>query len=239
MRIRAKIKKAFTALFVLALAAIFVSLGLWQLGRAQDLSAAQKAKPIQDQTIYPLASLTSAQGSLPVKAFGKIVTATGHYIANYRAPNQLGADGKRNDWEVVLMQVDTDSAILLVRGLWRDRFSEPQIVMANKVEITGYIYPSQFEDRAATTPSQLGRIDSSLLTSVSDFQLYDGFISAISENTRNGEINRTRVVVALPKNTIPGYYWQHISYVAIWWLMALLVLWAPFYKGRDEDTLAS
>lgn len=169
-----------------------------------------------------------------MEAFGKSIAASGHYIANFKAPNQVGADGKITDWEVALLQVDTQSAILVVRGLWSERFTEPAIVMANQVEITGHIFPSQFEDRAANTPSQLSRIDSSLLTSISEYQLYDGFISANSENTRSGEITRARVEITLPKGDIPGYYWQHISYVVIWWFMAGLVLWAPFYRRREE-----
>jgi surfeit locus 1 family protein len=143
------------------------------------------------------------------------------------------------DWEVALLQVDTQSAILVLRGLWSQRFTEPTIIMANQVEVTGRIYPSQFEDRAANTSSQISRIDSSLLTSTSQLQLYDGFISAGSENTRSGEVTRTRIEIVLPKGDIPGYYWQHISYVAIWWFMAVLVLLAPFYKRRDEQPDAS
>ena len=224
---------------MLALAAIFISLGLWQLDRAQELSASLSAEPIQDQRIYNLGDLTSPQGSLPVEAFCKSIAVSGHYIANYKAPNQVGADGAVADWEVALLQVDTQSAILVVRGLWSERFSEPTIVMANQVDITGAIYPSQFEDRAANTSSQISRIDSSLLTSTSQYQLYDGFISATSENTRSGEVSRSRVEIALPKGDVPGYYWQHISYIVIWWFMAALVLWAPFYKRRDEEPLES
>jgi len=220
---------------VLALAAVFVSLGLWQLDRAQELSASQKEKPVQDQRIYNLNDLTSPQGALPVAAFGKSVATSGHYIANFKAPNQVAADGSVADWEVVLLQVDTESAILVVRGLWSDRLAEPNIVMANQVEITGTIYPAQFEDRAANTPSQLSRLDSSLLTSTADYQLYDGFISATSEIVQGQEVSRTRLEIALPKGDIPGYYWQHISYVVIWWFMAALVLWAPFYKRRDDS----
>lgn len=228
------IKKFATALAVLALAAIFFSLGLWQLDRARELSASQKAEPVQDQRIYNLSDLTSAEGSLPVAAFGKSVALKAHYVARYKAPNQISSDGTVADWEVALAQVDTNSAILVVRGLWSDRFTQPSIVMANMVEITGTIYPSQYEDRAANTASQISRIDSSLLTSTSDFQLYDGFVSTTSESVRDGAINRTRLLLALPKGDIPGYYWQHISYVVIWWFMAALVLWAPFYKRRDE-----
>ena len=234
LRIRAKIKKFAAALVVIALAAIFVSLGLWQLDRAQELSASEKNPPIQDQRIYNLADLTSAEGSLPVEAFSKSVAASGNYIATYKAPNQRAAEGSVADWEVALLQVDTGSAILVVRGLWSERLLEPTVAMSNKVDITGEILPSQFEDRAANTTSQIARVDSSLLTSTIDLQLFDGFIAASSETLRTGEIVRARIDISLPKGAVPGYYWQHISYVVIWWFMAALVLWAPFYKRRDE-----
>ncbi len=234
MKRTGKIKRLTQAVAVLALAAICVGLGFWQLARARDLSAMQKSPIVHDQQIYSLAELTSPEGSLPVAAYGKTVEATGHYIANFKAPNQIAADGSIADWEIALMQVDTASAILVVRGLWKDRFVSPEIVMATNVGITGAIHPSQFEDRAANTPSQLSRLDSSLLTSITGFQLYDGFIAENSESTRNGEIKRTRVEVAMPKSGIPGYYWQHISYVVVWWFMAALVIWAPFYKRRED-----
>ena len=233
------IKKIAAALAVLALAATFFALGLWQLDRAQELTAQEKATVVQDQAIYQLDDVTAAEGNLPVAAFGKRVSATGHYIANYKAPNQLSTDGSTADWEVALLEVSPDSSILVVRGLWKDRLSSPEIVMATEVTVTGTIHPSQYEDRAANTSSQLSRLDSSLLTSTAQSQLYDGFIAATSEMTRSGEVSRDRIAVALPKGGVPGYYWQHISYVVVWWFMAALVLWAPFYKRRDEDALAS
>ena len=230
-----KIKKVLQGFAVLALAAIFFALGLWQLDRARDLSAAQNAPIVQDQRIYQLSDLTSPEGSLPVAAFGKAVEISGYYIANYIAPNQKDASGKVDDWEVALMQVDTESAILVVRGLWEDRLKSPEIVMSTRVSITATLERSQIEDRAAPTAAQLSRLDSSALTAFTDYQLYDGFLVATSESTRSGSVERARLSLALPKSGVPGYYWQHISYVFIWWLMAALVLWAPFYKRRDED----
>ena len=189
---------------------------------------------IQDQQIYSLSDLTSPEGSLPVKSFGKRVKVRGHYIATYKAAGQKSADGTVSDWEVALMQVDTGSAILVVRGYWSDRLEFPEIVMATDVQATGAIYPSQSEDRAAVNLPELSRLDSSLLTSATDLQLYDGFIVESTEATRAGEVTRERVQYSIPAGGVPGYYWQHISYVAIWWLMAVLVLWAPFYKRREE-----
>ena len=208
---------------------------MWQLDRAQELSAQEKAPVLQDQRLYDLNDVTAPEGNLPVAAFGKSVTATGHYIANYLAPNQVASDGTVADWEVALLEVTPDSAILVVRGLWEDRLNNPEIVMSTEVTVTGAIQPSQYEDRAASTDSQLARLDSSLLTSAVQTQLYDGFIAATSESTRVGEITRDRITVAPLKSGVPGYYWQHISYVVVWWFMAALVLWAPFYKRRDSS----
>ncbi len=221
---------------VLTLASIFFALGLWQLDRAQELSELQKQPILQDQRVYQLSDLTTPEGSLPLEAVGKSVELSGYYIANYLAPNQREVSGKVSDWEVALMQVDSGSAILVVRGLWEDRLKSPEIAMSTRVAITGSLEPSQFEDRVAPTPSQLSRLDSSILTSDVDYQLYDGFIAATSENVRSGSVERTRISVALPKGKVIGYYWQHISYVVIWWLMAALVLWAPFYKRRDQES---
>lgn len=229
-----KIKKVLQGFAVVALASIFFALGLWQLDRARDLSELQSQPIIQDQRLYQLSELTSAEGALPVDAIGKSVELTGYYIANYLAPNQREVSGTVSDWEVALMQVDSGSAILVVRGLWKDRLKTPQVAMSTKVSITGTLEPSQFEDRVAPSPSQLSRLDSSILTSLAEYQLYDGFIAATSESARDGSIERTRISVALPKGKVLGYYWQHISYVVIWWVMAALVLWAPFYKRRDE-----
>jgi cytochrome oxidase assembly protein ShyY1 len=227
-------KKIVQALTVLALAGIFFSLGMWQLDRAQEMSAADKSEAVQDQRVYNLSDLTTSTGALPVGAFGKTVAATGHYIANYKAPNQVALDGSVDDWEVALMQVDSASAILVVRGLWSQRLISPDIVMATEVSITGTIYPHQIEDRALNTSAQISRLDSSLITGTTDLQLYDGFISATSESYRAGIVERARLAMAIPQGGIPGYYWQHISYVVIWWLMAALVLWAPFYRRKED-----
>jgi cytochrome oxidase assembly protein ShyY1 len=228
-----KIKKLIQGLFVLALASIFIALGMWQLDRAQELSALQKEPVVQDQRIYQLSDLTSAQGSLPVASFGKSVKVTGKYIAHYKAPNQLDRAGVVRDWEAALLQVDSGSAILVLRGLWEDHLKSPEMVMSTEVTITGTLQPSQFENRATESLSELSRLDSSVLTAVTDYQLYDGFIAATSEQSRAETIERTRIEIGQPQGKVPGYYWQHISYVVIWWVMAALVLWAPFYKRRE------
>jgi len=226
------IKKFFTALLVLTIASTFVGLGIWQLQRAQAMN--DYADLPVDRTIYPLLEKTSPTGIVPPDSIGKFVSTSGHYIATFKAPNQKDGAGTIADWEVGLLQNESDTAILVVRGLWSERLSSPEIVMATKVEVTGTLMPHQNDDRASNTAAQLSRIDSSLLVSTTDAQLFDGFILATAESSRSGAVERSRITPPELTLGVPGFYWQHISYVVIWWFMALLVLWLPFYKRDDQ-----
>ena len=227
-----RLKKFGQGLLVLLLASSFIALGIWQLQRAQDM---QKSSTIAvDTQIYPLTSLASPTGSIPPESIGKIVSSSGHYIANFKAPNQKDGKGRVADWEVALLQNETDTAILVVRGLWKNRLANPDIVMSTKVEITGILLPHQNDDRAENTPQQLSRLDSSLLTGITDMQLYDGFILEQNESTRASATIRPRISAPVLTSGVPGFYWQHISYVVIWWLMALVILWLPFYSRRGN-----
>ncbi len=225
-----RIKKAFTAVLVLTLAAIFIALGYWQLDRAREMTANDKKAIVVDEKVYQLSDLTRADAILPVESFGKFVTISGPVIATYKAPNQIAANKKVSDWELALVQLDAKSAILVLRGYWQD--SKPTDP-SETLKVTGTIFPRQIKDRALNTDTQISRLDSSLLTSTTDLQLYDGFIAATSESGDNGEVIRPRITPEMPETEFNGYYWQHISYVVIWWLMAALVLWAPFYKRRE------
>mgnify|MGYP000228631900 CR=1 FL=1 len=226
------IKKFFTALLVLTIASTFVGLGIWQLQRAQAMN--DYADLPVDRTIYPLLEKTSPTGIVPPDSIGKFVSTSGHYVATFKAPNQKDGAGTIADWEVGLLQNETDTAILVVRGLWSQRLSSPEIVMATKVEVTGTLMPHQNDDRASNTAAQLSRLDSSLLVSTTDAQLFDGFILATAESSRSGSVERSRITPPELTLGVPGFYWQHISYVVIWWFMALLVLWLPFYKRDDQ-----
>ena len=221
------------ALAVLILAAAFVFLGLWQLDRANELQESKKIIP--DSTIYQLADLATPATSLDSRSVGKKVDLRGNYIQTFRAPNQTDLADLRSDWEVALMQVDEKSAILVLRGYWKDRLIEPQVAMSTGVDLQAIVQPRQFEDIARNAPGVISRLDSSVIVSLTDFDLYDGFLLATQENVSEGPITRDRIELALPESKVGGYYWQHISYVIIWWLMAVIVLYLPFYRRREES----
>jgi cytochrome oxidase assembly protein ShyY1 len=226
------------AVAVLAIAAAFFSLGLWQLDRANELEESKKIVP--DSKIYQLSELAAPAASLDSRSVGKKVQLRGKYILTFRAPQQTDVAELRSDWEVALMQVDEKSAILVLRGYWKDRLVEPTVAMSTGVDLQALVQPRQFEDVVASAPGVISRLDSSVIISQTDLDLYDGFLLATSESVSDGPILRDRIELAPPVSKVGGYYWQHISYVVIWWLMALIVLYLPFYgKGRERDKLSA
>ena len=220
---------------LLLIAAIFVGLGLWQLDRARDMKSILNAKPAAITAPIPLTNLLKPRTAMDTKVDSKSVSASGFYVANFKAPNQKDGNNRLADWEVALLQTDTNSGILVVRGLWSERLQEPQLAMSNRIELTGILRAHQNEDRALNSPGVISRLDSSVIVGLTGLDLYDGYVIALDEKYRDGDISRTRVTPELRTSRIPGFYWQHISYVVIWWLMAAVVLYLPIYRRRVAD----
>jgi cytochrome oxidase assembly protein ShyY1 len=224
--------KVFQALAVLLVAGLFVGLGFWQLQRAADLKESLKVATTIDTTVVSLESVTSPREPIPATALNTTVSVSGYYIANFRAPNQVDGNGEQSDWEVALLQVGTQSAILVVRGLWSERLLNPDIQQSMIIDVEGLLVASQYDDRAENGAGVISRLDSAVVTSLTDLDLYDGYVLASKESIRTGPLERTRVTPEKLTSKIPGFYWQHLSYVVIWWLMAGVVLYLPFYRRR-------
>jgi cytochrome oxidase assembly protein ShyY1 len=224
--------RIFQGVAVLAIATLFVGLGFWQLQRAADLKESLKVARTIDTKVVALQSVAQPRQALGEQAFNRTVSLTGKYIANFKAPNQDDGNGVVTDWEVALAQVDERSAILVVRGLWSDRLLNPEIQQSMNIDIEGVLVASQFGDRADNVPGVISRLDSAVVVGLTDLDLYDGYILARSEASDGQVLQRTRVTEEKVNPKIPGYYWQHISYVVIWWLMAAVVLYLPFYRRR-------
>jgi cytochrome oxidase assembly protein ShyY1 len=224
--------KIFQGVAVLAIAALFVGLGFWQLQRAADLKESLKVARTVDTNVVTLQSVAQPRTALGEAAFNRTVSLTGKYIANFRAPNQVDGNGVVADWEVALAQVDQRSAILVVRGLWSERLLNPEIQQSMNIDIQGVLVASQFADRADNVPGVISRLDSAVVVGLTDLDLYDGYIQARTESVRGAQLERSRITEEKINPKIPGYYWQHISYVVIWWLMAAVVLYLPFYRRR-------
>jgi hypothetical protein len=233
MKTQLIIKRVFQGALVISLALVFVALGNWQLDRSLIVKELNAAAKVIDPKIYALGELALPSVVLDSRNVNKSVAFSGFYVANFKAPFQKDIDGQVSDWEVGLLQVDGSdplAGVLVVRGLWEDRLKNLDVAMSTKIDLVGTLQPRQNDDRADNVPGVISRLDSSVIVGLTDLELYDGFIVAKSEFVRSGELIRDRVVADPPVSKVAGYYWQHISYVAIWWLMAAIVLYLPFYR---------
>ena len=221
-------------LAVLLLSGIFVELGLWQWHRAQATSA--QGKLIPSSIPVALTDVDKAGRNISTKAVNRIVTLQGRYVKDYVAPTQnIGADGYK-DLSVGLFEISGNRAILIVRGL-NDASIAPTTAT---LDITGRLYPRQQEDHGFNSATSLGRIDPALVAGTGHYSLFDGYIIAMSEKDVAGkEITGNRVPAPVLKQSISGFYWQHIAYVVIWWFMAILVLFAPLIAKRNERKLSA
>ena len=210
------------AFIVLILCATFIRLGFWQLDRAGEFQELQK--PYIERPVINLSQVASPGENLSDDSINQIVRFSGRYLEQYIAPNQEDKSGVKADWIVGLLEVDSGGAILVVRSISNTE------VLPGKVDITGRLFNRQFDDRAKKSSSQLSRIDPALLVASYDQKLFDGFVLAQSESINGIELDIKRPELDPAKPSVPGYYWQHISYVVIWWLMALVVLFLPFYQ---------
>jgi cytochrome oxidase assembly protein ShyY1 len=217
---------------VLLIVSIFFALGLWQLDRAKALKQSLVTATAVDTNIVPLTSIATARQPLSPEAMNRTVQISGNYVATYRAPNQADGDEQVSDWEVGLLQVGTNQGILVVKGLWSERLLNPDISMAMVIDIKGQLRASQSEDHAVNGDGAISRLDSSVIVGLTDLDLFDGYVLASSESRNGSEFTRQRLTPEKLNSRIPGYYWQHISYVVIWWLMAAVVLYLPFYRRR-------
>jgi cytochrome oxidase assembly protein ShyY1 len=236
-----KRSKGFIAQLIVAitLSITFIGLGNWQLDRAHDVKVAKRFVP--DSPRIALESIASVTSNLEPSAINRLVELSGSYRQIFVAPDQaLLTQGKKSfvDLEVRLLELSGKRGILVVRGI--ESLENQEII--GKVKILGRLYPRQTSDSARAGEDEISRIDPALIVGETSLSLFDGYVVATAEATPLGqEILTTRIPAPQLKSKVPGYYWQHISYVFVWWLMGLLVLFAPFHnevavKLKHEST---
>jgi len=217
-------KKAATVLIWLGLIYTCYELGIWQLHRAQELNKVTAPKP--DQPLIALEEVSSAGMNMPIKAVNRIVSASGNYTSSFIARDQKISENALANLDVRLLKLNSGHAVLVVREV----LGQEKDQINSEVFITGRLYPRQNVDRAFAKPGELSRIDPALVVSKENPFLYDGYIILKSEKTGgNQSSDLTLVASEQISNRLPGFYWQHISYVVVWWFMGLLLLVAPAF----------
>lgn len=215
-------------LFAVAIvfAVIFFRLGLWQLDKAQLMQ--EISKPQVERATVQLLSVAQPNKSLSTDALNRIVQIRGNFIANLKAPNQEDVNGRVGTWLVGIFQIDGSGKIAIVRGI-----ADKEVPLTKeKIEVVGRVMPSQINNKfGEVKPGFLPRVDSALLLSEFGSDFFDGYIIAQSEKPSN---DIERIPSPIPVVKVSGFYWQHISYVVVWWLMGLLALAMPFIRSKNE-----
>ena len=220
--------------FSLALlaAVIFILLGNWQLDRAGQVRDLQK--PYVERPSVSLSKVAEPNSNLPGQSVNRLVEFSGRYAMQIDAPDQVDSQGERATWLVGILEVDGGGSILVVRSDEQSEMPRGDVVVA------GRIFPRQFEDQIAQGNSgsdrSLRRIDPALVVSQFGGDFYDGFVVATSETVDGRSILLSRVDLDPARPGTPGYYWQHIAYVVIWWLMAAVVIFLPIYSRRRTSS---
>jgi len=228
-------------LLVLIVATTFSLLALWQWDRAeghQELEA--ELNRIATSASASLLSIHRPQIALDGEDANRMVTTSGRYLDGYLAKGQ-----EEGDYEIALLEVKESApraAILVAREIVEA--SVTSVPIDREVELLARLLPSQREDRdpdSRISGEGLARIDSALLVERLEDQslaLYDGYLLLQSEKIDGVESDLNLIPDSIAEPTIPGYYWQHLSYVVIWSLMAVLTLYLPFYQ-RKRNRLVS
>ena len=213
---------------------ILVQLGFWQLHRAQELN--KITAPTADQPVIALTEVSSPGMNMPIKAVNRIVSVSGVYEKAFIARDQKVNEQVIKDLDVRVLRLDNSFSVLIVRGVAQNNLPD----INSKVEVVGRLYPRQNVDRAFAKVGELSRIDPALIVGKEFPFLYDGYIVLKSEEFSD-QISYPVEFIESPQisQRVPGFYWQHISYVVVWWFMAVLVLLLPLFpQMRQRNYIA-
>ena len=225
----------------------FYRLGNWQLNRANQVVN----PPIKTISTEPIEIEKISQPGINIRlsAVNRIVVLKGEYVESFRAPNQslMNTDTAKSQidktnqeknkkvFDVRIMRLDSGNYVLVARRIMLPNENQPTPIVG-KVIATGRLYPNQNVDRVALSQGVLSRIDPALVVSQKYPFFFDGYVilqqEQSAESNKSPELFDAQQLIPSPilSQKIPGFYWQHISYVVVWWFMAFLVLIAPFFK---------
>ena len=227
-------------LLALVLVAACVLLGRWQLDRAADFrhSASSGSEPPP----VPMQSITAVHGSLAGAAVGRLVTVTGVFDPDhaYVVPNRAKS-GRPGRWVLDVLRVPTGAGVLVVRG-WLPDSGQAAVavppVPRGAVEVTGRLMPSE-DPGGGVAPGtvlptpEIAAANPVDLLSLVHYPLYDGYVVLRSQSP---PADVPLDLVPSPKvgNDVPGFYFQHVAYVALWWLFGAFVVFFWWRLVRDE-----
>lgn len=215
---------------VLVVGAVFVQLGRWQLGVAEDsgrreaLEAARAARPVA------LTEVLRPHESFPGELSARQVTVTGHYIDGQLVVPERRLDGREGSWVLTPFVVDATGGTLPVLRGFVPEGADPGPAPEGTRTLSGGIAPPESPSDVVTGPGEIGSVDTSVLVNTWKGDLYNAFLFLGAEDPPGAQ-ELTKVPTPIGDT---GVNWRNAAYAVQWWVFALFALWLWWRMVRED-----
>ncbi|WP_018154943.1 SURF1 family protein [Demetria terragena] len=215
-------------------AVVFVALGFWQYGVAQQDAREEALREGPRQPIVALDELVAPYEPFPSNGSLRRVTTSGTYDADqqFLVPGRV-LEGERGYWVVAPVVVDTTGARLpILRGFVTDP-DQAAPPPAGKVRITGALAPSDSPvDVGPLPPGQRGSIEVATLINEWGGEVYNAFLFVIAQDP--AEPTSAMQPVPPPAPEVDGLDWRNLGYALQWWVFALFAYYLWWRSVRED-----
>lgn len=229
---------------VVALVALMVTLGLWQLDRLDERrDRNQQISSRQDEPVVPVQELMTPDSSAAevARLVYRPVSATGRYAVDDQVVvRNRSLGGAPGEWVLTPLVLDDGTAVVVSRG-WQplDAPAAAAAPPAGEVTVEGYVQATQERGSFGPADPTEGELDTLARVDVQRFQqqvdqpLLAGFVQLAEQDpAQAGEVP---VPVPLPELD-EG---PHLGYAGQWFLFCVVAVvgWIAIvrHSARDRD----
>lgn len=233
------------ALLALAvtLALIFILLGRWQLGVAQDDARVKALEEGPRQPVVALTDYLQPHSDFPKGGSLRRVSAAGSYDAAHQmlVPDRR-LDGRTGLWVITPFVVDgTGARLAVVRGFVTDPSQASKPAASGKLTVVGALAPAESPSERTDYPAgQIGSVDIGKMLNVWGGDAYNAFIFGMTETPNATAATITKVPPPSPEPE--GLNWRNAGYALQWWVFAafaLYVWWRTVREDQRDDIRAA
>lgn len=215
------------------LAVIFVLLGRWQLGVAENHAHEDTLRAGVQQPVVPLGDLLKPQEGFPNDSSLRRVSFSGHYEADkqFLVPDRR-LDGRRGYWVLTPVVVDgTGARMTVLRGFTTTPtgFAEPT---SGTVRLVGYLAPSESSAPADLPKGQHASVDLPTLVNEWGGQVYNAFVFTAGQQPAASMQGLHHVPP--PDPDTGGVDARNLGYAIQWWVFAFFAYYLWWRMVRED-----
>lgn len=220
---------------VLVVVGVFVQLGRWQLGVAEDSGRQEALERARTAAPVPLVDVLRPFEPFPGELSTRPVTATGHYTDGQLLVPDRRLDGVAGSWVLTPFVVDATGATLpVLRGFVQDPADAGPPPEGPRT-VRGGLAPPESPSDVVAGVGEIGSVDTSVLVNTWPGDLYNGFLFLAAEDPADPTAP-TRVPTPVGPT---GVDWRNAMYGIQWWVFAGFALWLWWRTVREAHLASS